>query len=90
MISIEFSADPQKYKPTNSLCFSYPQNFKPSKLKMLIWYYCYKLKASHKISELQFTQMHLKQIPKHCYVIHMGSVIPIDSTTSTFFKNAKI
>ena len=32
----EFSADPQKYKPTNSLCFGYPWNFKPLKLNTLV------------------------------------------------------
>ena len=32
---IGFSADPQKYEPTNSLCFGYPRNFKPSKLNTL-------------------------------------------------------
>ena len=36
--AIEFSADPKKYKPTNSLCFGYPQNFKPSKLNILTVY----------------------------------------------------
>ena len=29
---IKIPADPRKYKPTNSLCFGYPQNFIPSKL----------------------------------------------------------
>ena len=29
--TIKCSADPQKYKPMNSICFGYPQNFKPSK-----------------------------------------------------------
>ena len=28
--AITFSTDPQKYKPTSSLYFGYPQNFKPN------------------------------------------------------------
>ena len=35
---IKISTDPRKYKPTNSLSFSYPRNFMPSKLNSLsIW-----------------------------------------------------
>ena len=34
--AMKLSADPRKYKPTNSLCFSYPRNFKPSKVNTLM------------------------------------------------------
>ena len=33
--NIKLSADPRKYKPTNSLHFGYPRNFKPAKLNTL-------------------------------------------------------
>ena len=33
--AIELFADPRKYKPTNSLCFGYLRNFKPSKINTL-------------------------------------------------------
>ena len=36
--SYKISTDPQKYNPTNSLCFGYPQNFIPSKLNALTVY----------------------------------------------------
>ena len=58
---IKFSVDPQKYKPTNSLCLGYPQNFKPSKLNTLTVFNPLSAKHILGINLLRFLPRHTVQ-----------------------------